>query len=82
MPRKARRGRKPPQRRGPSAEELFERDRRARERCRSKQWFETEAEAKTIVLMHRAQYGEDSVPYRCELCDGWHLASRRPMEGR
>ena len=82
MGRKARRGRKPPEQRGPSSEEIFERERAQRERCKAKQWFATESEARTIALMHRAQWGEDHVPYRCELCDGWHLASRKPPAGR
>lgn len=82
MGRKARRGRKQPERRGPSIDEIVARERDARERCRNKQWFETEQQARTIALMHRARWGEDHVPYRCELCDGWHLASRRPAPGR
>lgn len=82
MPRKARRGRKPPQRRTTDVEAAFERERRQRERCRAKQWFDTEAEARTIAAMHRARYGEISAPYHCDLCGGWHLSSRRPLEGR
>ena len=82
MGRKARRGRKQPERQGPDPEAVFAREQRARERCRSKRRFETESEARAIALYHRTQWGEDSVPYHCELCDGWHFASRKPMPGR
>jgi hypothetical protein len=73
-PRKARR--RPPRAAPRDVEADFARVERARERCRSKQWFATEAEARAIALMHRTQWGEDRVPYACEHCDGWHLASR------
>lgn len=82
MGRKARRGRKPPERKGPDVETILAREQRHRERCRTKQWFETETDARTFALYHRAQWGEDRIAYRCELCDGWHLASRKPMPGR
>jgi hypothetical protein len=43
--------------------------------CRRKRWFATEAEARSVAVMDRAQYGERHRPYRCDLCDGWHLTS-------
>jgi len=49
---------------------------REQERCAAKQWFETEAEARALALMHRTQWGEDRVAYSCDVCGGWHLASR------
>ena len=79
---KARRGRKPPQRAAPDLEAIAAREQRHRERCKTKRVFGTEQEARTFALYHRTQFGEDNVPYRCELCDGWHLASRRPPPGR
>ncbi len=82
MGRNARRGRKQPERSGPDPEAVFAREQLQRERCKTKRWFETESEARAIALMHAAKWGEDQVPYRCELCDGWHLASRKPMPGR
>ena len=48
--------------------------------CRAKQWFASEAEARTHALMQRTQYGGDRHAYRCPVCDGWHLASpKRPQ---
>jgi len=43
--------------------------------CRTKRWFATEAEARAAALWDRTQFGERRRPYRCELCDGWHLTS-------
>ena len=69
--------RPPPPRRAPSdVEASFAHTQRERDRCAQKQWFASESEARAFALMHRTQYGEDRVAYRCEHCDGWHLASR------
>ena len=38
-------------------------------------WFATEAEARAAALWDRTQFGERHKPYRCDLCDGWHLTS-------
>lgn len=51
-------------------------DERERRKCQAKQWFETEAEARAQALMLRTQWGEDRVAYSCDICGGWHLASR------
>ncbi len=56
------------------AEERQRSERRARS-CRNKRWFESEAEARAAALWDRTQYGERRTPYRCDLCDGWHLTS-------
>jgi hypothetical protein len=45
------------------------------ERCRRKRWFATEGEARAVALMDATQYRQRLAPYRCELCDGWHLTS-------
>lgn len=55
-----------------------EEQRRSRARvqnCRSKRWFESEPEARAAALWDRTQFGERRRPYRCDLCDGWHLTS-------
>ena len=59
-------------------EEERERDRRHRDACRSKRWFATEAQARAVSAADRAQYGDRFAPYRCDLCDGWHLTRERP----
>ena len=79
---KARRGRKSPQRPGPDLAAIAAREQRHRDRCAAKRSFDDEQEARTFALYHRTQFGEDNVPYRCELCGNWHLASRRPPPGR
>ena len=61
---------------------VIQRERTARARCESKRRFDSESEARTFVLVHRAQWGEDPVPYQCEFCRGWHFATRRPLGGR
>ena len=80
--RKARSGQKP--RTGPPVDVdlVIAREREARDRCASKRTFETEAEARSIIAMHRAYYGETQIPYQCEFCRQWHLATQRPPEGR
>jgi hypothetical protein len=78
-PRRSSRARDRPQApapRGPSPAAAAARAERERARCEGKQWFETEAEARSIALMHRTQWGEDRVAYACTICGGWHLASR------
>ena len=56
-----------------------ERRRRSeRERdCRAKRWFVSEAEARAAALWDRTQFGERRRPYRCEVCDGWHLTTEQ-----
>jgi hypothetical protein len=79
---KARRGRRPPERRGPDLEAIAAREQAHRDRCARKRDFDTEQEARTFALYHRTQFGDDTVPYECDLCGRWHLASRRPPPGR
>ncbi len=80
-PRRSSRARErpgPPAPRGADPGQAAARAVRDRERCAAKQWFETREEAAALVLMHRTQWGEDRVPYACDVCGGWHLASRGP----
>jgi hypothetical protein len=56
------------------AEEQRRSDARVRN-CAAKRWFATEAEARAAALWDRTQFGERHKPYRCDLCDGWHLTS-------
>jgi hypothetical protein len=56
----------------------LERERRARAACAAKDRFASEGEARAMALMHVPGRGPRSVAYRCELCGGWHLTSRRP----
>jgi hypothetical protein len=55
----------------------IERERRAHEACAAKDRYESESEARATALMHVPGRGSRSVAYRCELCNGWHLTSRR-----
>jgi hypothetical protein len=50
---------------------------KAREVCASKDRYATESEARAIAIMHVPGRGDRSLPYHCEVCDGWHLTSRR-----
>ena len=47
--------------------------------CENKERYASEAEARAIALMNAAP-GQPAAtkPYRCEICGGWHLTSRRP----
>jgi len=49
--------------------------------CQNKRWFETEAQSRAAALWDRTQFGERRQPYRCDICDGWHLTSV-PSAGR
>jgi hypothetical protein len=49
----------------------------AREVCASKDRYATESEARAIAIMHVPGRGDRSTPYHCDVCDGWHLTSRR-----
>ena len=80
--RKARSGRKPREGAAVDVDAVIAREQNARARCETKARFESEAEARTFVLLHRAQWGENPVPYQCEFCRGWHFASRKPPAGR
>jgi hypothetical protein len=55
----------------------LERERRARAACAAKDRYASEGEARATALMHVPGRGSRSVPYRCPVCDGWHLTSRR-----
>ena len=39
--------------------------------------FATQDEANRSSLYHRLESGSDLDPYRCRICDGWHLGSAR-----
>lgn len=56
------------------------REQRRRDACARKRWFESESEARAHAAMQRSRHGEVVHPYRCPLCDGWHLSSG-PAEG-
>ncbi|MSW83663.1 MAG: hypothetical protein F2832_02800 [Actinobacteria bacterium] len=65
-------------------EEGREREQRRRDACSSKRRFATEAEARAIAAQDRAAYGDRFSPYRCDLCEDWHLTRDRsaPPERR
>lgn len=50
---------------------------RARAACTAKDRYASESEARAFALMHVPGRGNRSVPYRCAVCDGWHLTSKR-----
>ena len=49
----------------------------AREVCATKDRYGSEAEARSIAIMHVPGRGDRSTPYHCAVCGGWHLTSRR-----
>jgi rubrerythrin len=61
----------------PRIDVALERERRARAACAAKDRYENESEARATALMHVPGRGDRSVPYRCDVCGGWHLTSRR-----
>jgi hypothetical protein len=50
---------------------------RARAACVAKDRYASESEARAFALMHVPGRGNRSVPYRCDVCGGWHLTSKR-----
>lgn len=54
--------------------------RRAKSTCREKRRFESEREAQLEVLRIKNQRRGFTRPYRCKLCDGWHLTSQKEMK--
>jgi hypothetical protein len=39
--------------------------------------FATRDDANRSSLYHRLESGRDLDPYRCRICDGWHLGTAR-----
>lgn len=54
-------------------ERIARQEARRREACAGKVRYDTEAEARSIALMHVPGRGPRATPYLCDVCDGWHL---------
>lgn len=37
--------------------------------------YATESDANRAALGYRLEHGTDLMPYRCEICGGWHLGT-------
>jgi hypothetical protein len=59
-----------------NVEQRLAAEQRRRETCARKDRFESEGEARSFAIMHSPGRGPRRQPYRCEVCDGWHLTSR------
>jgi hypothetical protein len=56
---------------------VFQPSRAVRASCETKERYTSEAEARSIALMNAAPgRAAATKPYRCTVCDGWHLTSR------
>ena len=78
-PSRDRRGARRAPKRGNVVENVEQRlaaEQRHRERCATKDRFESEAEARSFAIMHSPGRGPRQQPYECDVCGGWHLTSR------
>lgn len=60
---------------GPDPVREAERAQRRRAVCAAKDRYASESEARAFALMHQPGPGRRAVPYRCDVCEGWHLTS-------
>lgn len=80
LPGMPRRHPKPAPRRGrpatparPDVARIAEQEARRREACAAKARYDSEAEARSIVLMHHPGRSPRPTAYACDVCGGWHL---------
>ena len=51
--------------------------------CEGKYWYADKPAAKIgAKVAKRIHGGRRLLPYKCLWCDGWHLTSKRPGDGR
>lgn len=48
--------------------------------CARKKTYMNKAEAKVAVIEHKISGQQVMTPYRCEICDEWHLASKNKLK--
>ena len=55
---------------------MSRKNRRAKEKCRSKQAHPTEAKAIAHKIWHEKTFGTPMKTYHCPICKKWHVAKR------
>ncbi len=49
--------------------------------CTHKRWYRTRRHAKLGAQESRERYGVALEPYRCQICEGWHLTTKEAAHG-